>query len=124
MDRRSFINKFGLGAVTSISGVAAHDGFTKAHHDWANTVADTLDRLKEKTDELSQAIASTAKHIDLAVTSMATQMMSDYSKQFAKVDNRLTRIEMRQAFLVCWVMALSIVTGLDFLTPMFFDEMI
>mgnify|MGYP001082832673 FL=1 len=120
MDRRSFINKFGLGAVTSVSGVAAHDGITKVHHDWANTVADTLDRLKEKTDELSQVIASTAKHIDLAVTSMATQMMSDYSKQFTKVDNRLTRIEMRQAFLVCWVMALSVVTGLDFLTPMFF----
>ena len=124
MDRRSFINKLGLGAVTSISGLAVHDNFKEVHHDWANMVADTLDRLQEKTDELSQAMRSTANYVDSAVTSMATNIMSDYSKRFMKFERRLTRIGMRQAFVVCWLMALSVITGVDFLTPILFDEMI
>lgn len=118
MDRRSFINKCGLTAVTSIGGFAGHDDFVKAHDNWANTVSDKLGNLKKKIEELSQAMMSTRVEIESIVTAMADQLMNDYLKRFTKVENRLTKIERRQAFLVCWVIALSMVTGIDIITPM------
>lgn len=117
MDRRNFLRMSGTksakaAAALAIGSTASESIIEKCF----SSVSEELNLLKEQFTLHSEQIKQSTDALELEIARIAHEISHTVRTKYSSLDNRITAIEMRQMVMLLWLTALTLLTGLDFIS--------
>ena len=117
MDRRNFLRMSGTKSAKAAAGLAI--GLTASEsiiEKCFSSVSEELSSLKEKFTLHSEQIKQSTDTLELEMARIAHEISHTVRTKYSSLDNRITTIQMHQMIILLWLTALTLLTGLDFVS--------
>jgi len=117
MDRRNFLRMSGTKSAKAAAGLAI--GLTASEsiiEKCLSSVSEELSSLKEKFTLHSEQIKQSTDTLELEMARIAHEISHTVRTKYSSLDNRITTIQMHQMIILLWLTALTLLTGLDFVS--------
>lgn len=114
MNRRAFLTDFAGKASACASVLAGHISETKEHAELlAHEISAQLTDLQLRYSARFEAYEKASNELKQALE----HATADTLMSCEQLHRRLNQIEMKNAFMVVWLLALTMVSGVDVITP-------
>lgn len=118
MDRRNFLRMSATNSAKVAAGSLAFGAATSESiiEKYFSSVAEDLNALKEKFAMHSEQIKQSSDLLEQEIARAADEIFRNVDKKFASLENRISTNEIHHIVMVIWLTALTLVTGLDFIS--------
>lgn len=118
MERREFLRKMTSDSA-KVCGGAMLDGVKGAGvlgHQWMSAIERQLNELKDRSDSLMQNVDESIEELGLRMSEAVSLTSREFSRSLRQHELRLGGLERQQIITFLWLLTLSLVTGIDFVS--------
>ena len=118
MERREFLRKITSDSA-KVCGGAMLGGVAGAGvlgHQWMSAIEKQLNELKDRSDSLIQNVGKSTEELELRISEAVNLVSREFSRSLRQHELRLSGLERQQIITFLWLLTLSLVTGVDFVS--------
>lgn len=118
MDRREFLRKITSDSakVWGGSALGCIEGSAVLGQQWMSAIENQLLELKHRSDLFIEDVGKATVDLELRISEAVHLVSSEFSRSLRQQELRLSGLERQQIIMFLWLLTLSVVTGVDFVS--------